>query len=208
MKLENIVNFIFELAQLKRIKHEGWRIAGVTELDTVGEHSLRAAQIGYILAHMEGYENPNEVCTMLVFHDIGECRIGDIHKVAIRYIEPNEKKAVEEQVLHLDKAGETIFNLWEQVEEKNTQAGIIAKDADYIEQAFTSKEYIEKGYSFAQAWIDNIEKALKTESAKKILQQLKISNSNDWWQHMKDVPTKQLYQTQPTSFHLNLKNFD
>ncbi len=93
MNTQNLINFIFELGQLKRIHHEGWKLAGVDTPDTVAEHALRAAQIGFILAKMEGYENPYEVCTMLVFHDIGEARVGDIHKVANRYVTVDEAGA-------------------------------------------------------------------------------------------------------------------
>lgn len=70
MTSKDILNFIFELGQLKRIKHEGWRLIGVKFPESVADHCLRAAQIGYILAKMEKYENPFEVCSMVVFHDI------------------------------------------------------------------------------------------------------------------------------------------
>jgi putative hydrolases of HD superfamily len=188
MDIKKVLNFFFELAQLKRIKHEGWRIAGITELDSVGEHSLRAAQIAYVIARMEKYPDPNEVCTMTVFHDIGECRIGDIHGVARRYIEADELGAVKDQMAPMHEVGEKILSLWEQVENRDTQAGIIAKDADYLEQALTAKEYIEKGYEFANDWINNIERAVKTESAKQIVSILRESNSNDWWQGLKKLP--------------------
>ena len=42
---------------------------------------------------------------MLIFHDIGECRIGDIHRVANRYINSDEERAVKEQTEKLDKIG-------------------------------------------------------------------------------------------------------
>lgn len=57
----------------------------IKQPDTVAEHSLNAAQIGYILAKME-WADANKVATMLVWHDIAETRIGDMHKVAIWYI--------------------------------------------------------------------------------------------------------------------------
>lgn len=50
ISLKKIITFIFELVQLRRIKHEGWRLVGIDNPESVAEHSLRAAQIGYILA--------------------------------------------------------------------------------------------------------------------------------------------------------------
>ena len=51
--LKNQINFLFELGQLKRVKHEGWRLVGVEHPESVAEHSLRAAQIGYVIAALE-----------------------------------------------------------------------------------------------------------------------------------------------------------
>lgn len=189
MNITDILHFFFEIGNLRRIKHEGWRVTGVEDPESVADHSLRAAQIGYILAEMEEYENPMEICTMLVFHDIGECRIGDIHKIANRYIEnTNEDKAVKDQLSPLKNTGNKLFSLWKQVEMKHSQAGIIAKDSDLLEQALTAKEYLEKGYKAAIGWIENIEKLIQTNSAKKILEQLDSMNSYDWFQGIKKIP--------------------
>jgi len=187
MENKNILNFFFELGQLRRIEHEGWRLAGIDHPESVADHTLRAAQVAYVLAHMEGYQNPAEVCAIVVFHDIGECRVGDIHKVANRYVTSDEGRAVKEQLEKLDVLGEDIYSLWKQVEHKDTKAGIIAKDADLLEQAVMGKEYLERGYTFAQDWINNVSKRLQTKSAKRLLAGLKDSHSNDWWQGLKKL---------------------
>ncbi|MBM3204648.1 HD domain-containing protein [Candidatus Uhrbacteria bacterium] len=184
---KEILNFFFELGQLRRIKHEGWRLAGIEYPDSVAEHSLRAAQIGLVLAHLETYENPLEVCAMLVFHDIGECRIGDLHKVANRYVQVDEDRAVKEQLVSLGEVGESIYTLWKQVEHKDTRAGIIAKDADYVEQGILAKEYVERGYVSAEDWIKNTSRAVKTDSAKRLLAELPHTTSTDWWHGLKKL---------------------
>ncbi len=187
MDKKQLVKFIYELGQLKRIRHEGYSLIGVDRLETVAEHSLRAAQIGYFLALLEAYPNPFEVVTTLVFHDIGECRVGDVHKVARRYVDSHEDMAVKDQTKRLGEAGAEIFRLWRAIDEKKTPLGIITKDADYLEMAFTSKELLEKGYEFAKDWLDNIKKVLKTKSAHDLLMQLKKTNSNEWWQGLKKI---------------------
>ncbi|MBI5228593.1 HD domain-containing protein [Candidatus Micrarchaeota archaeon] len=187
MEEKKIMNFIFELGQLKRIKHEGWRIIGVENPETVGEHALRAAQIGFILAKLENYENPFEVCSIVVFHENEECRTGDIHKVANRYVIAEKEKVVKEQVEKLEGIGKEIFELWKQAEYQNTKAGIIAKDADLLEMAVTAKEYVERGLHYAQDWINNVSKTLQTESAKALLNSLKDTDSNSWWQGLKKI---------------------
>lgn len=184
---KDILNFLFELGQLRRIKHEGWRVIGIEHPESVAEHSLRAAQIGFILAKLENYPNPEQVCTMIVFHDIGEARVGDIHKLAKRYITIDKAKATQEQLEILGKLKNDLFDYWNQVETQETVAGIIAKDADFLEQAVMAKEYWERGYVGAQRWIDNVAKALQTESAKQLLASLKEVNSYDWCLNLKSM---------------------
>lgn len=187
MNEKNLLNLIFEFGHMRRIKHEGWRFAGVDDPESIADHSLRAAQIAYFLAKMEGYENPHEIVSMLVFHDIGECRVGDIHKVANRYVDADEEGAVADQMKTLDGEGDEVLDLWRQFENKSSKAGIIGKDADYLEQAITGKEYLEKGHTMAQDWITNIGPYLKTESAQKLFAQLQEVNSYDWWQGLKKL---------------------
>lgn len=91
---------MFEMQHLKAIKHEGWRIIGVQFPDSVAEHSLCAAQIAYVLAKMEGAD-ALRVTAMLVWHDMAETRIGDLHKVATHYIKGKdvfEDRVMEDQL--------------------------------------------------------------------------------------------------------------
>lgn len=180
--IKNIVNLIFEAFHLKIIKHEWWKIAWIKDPDSVAEHSLNAAQIGYILAKME-WADANKVATMLVWHDIAETRIWDFHKIAAKYI--TNKKEIEKNIMNdqfnLFEFKEDIFKLFEEYEEKTTLEWMIAKDADYLEVAFQWKIYLESWYKDTQNWIDNVWKALKTPSAKAIWEEMTKSSFTDWW---------------------------
>jgi putative hydrolase of HD superfamily len=190
MDIKKVVNFIFELNQLKRQPHIGFQLAGVENPDSVAEHAFRAAQIGYVLAVMEGDVDAEKVVTMLVIHDNGEARVGDQHKLAARYVtkKEGEAQAFQDQLSGL---GEQLGGKWDkyifEYSERNTKEGIIAKDADWLETAFQAKEYADLGYSAAQDWIDNVEKALETGSAKQVLARMKETHFTDWWQGLKKM---------------------
>jgi len=186
MSHKPLIKFIFEMAQLRRIKHEGLRFAGVDHPLSVADHALRSAQIAFFLAKMEKYENPYEVVTMMVFHDIGECRIGDIHKVASRYIKADEEGAVRDQVRPLED-GDEILSLWRQCDKRTSVPGVIAKDADYLEKAFTAKEYLETGHMTTDDWIQTVKKHLQTKSAKTLLAEMVKMRSTDWWDGLKKI---------------------
>lgn len=187
MASKNIISFFYEMGQLARVKREGWRLLGIEHPESVADHTLRAAQIGWVLAHMEGYENPNEVAAILLFHDIGETRIGDIHKLANRYIQANEARAVQEQVSRLDTIGDAVFALWEQIESRSTAAGVLAKDADLLELAVRAREYAEQGHDGAQEWFDTARQRVQTESAKNLIKQLTEVSPSSWWHGLKKI---------------------
>jgi putative hydrolase of HD superfamily len=191
---KKITNFIFELNHLKYQRHSGLQLAGAKNLDSVAEHAWRAAQIGYILAEFEGV-NPEKVATMLVIHDNGEARTGDQNKVSARYFSTHtaEQSAFNDQLKSLtDSIAKKWKGYFNEFENRNTKEGVVAKDADWLEVAFQAKEYVDLGYKAAQDWINNVEKALETNSAKKILKEMKKSNFTDWWQGLKKMTYKKL----------------
>lgn len=190
MNIKSIVNFIFELGQLKRIRHEGWRIIGVDNPETVAAHCLRAAQIGYLLAIMEGYKNPYEVVTAVVFKDIGECRLGDIHRTASRYIKnvkEFEEQAIQEQLTPIPEIKKDIYRLWNETDFRKTVMGTIAKDANMLEMAFTAQELIDQGNIGATQWRDNFKTVLRTKSALILFKELGELGSNNWWQKINSL---------------------
>ncbi len=160
---------------------------GIANSNSIADHSLRAAQIAFILAKMEGYENPFEPCVMNVFHEMTETRIGDLHKLAQKYIQIDHEKIVKEQTENLGEIGKDLMILFENSEFEKTTAGIIAKDADRLEHAFNAKEHVDRGVLAAQDWIDNARKVLKTKSALKLLNELEKGDSNEWWKGLKKI---------------------
>jgi len=184
MKTRDIVDFIYEVGQLKRIPHIGWIHAGIRDPERVGEHAFRASQIAYILAELEGAD-PNKTSLMTLIHDNGEARIGDHDLLTQYYVdaEAAEHQAFEDQ---LSKLPETIAKRWLELfrerEAKETIEAKCSKDADMLEQAFQAKEYLDQGYPYTQKWIDNVAKALHTESARKILEEMEKRGFMDWVQ--------------------------
>lgn len=178
-----LTNFLFELGMFKKFEHCGTKFAGIKHPDTLGEHTCRAAQIGYALAMAEN-ANPEKVAMMCLFHDIGEIRIGDAHRISKRYIDTaaGEKTAVLEQTRDLpeDLKGR-ILSLWNEFDEAKTHDGQVARDADFLETILQAKEYLDTGYKAAERWLENGSTYLKTESAKKLFKEIQETHFSDWW---------------------------
>ncbi len=183
----DIVKYLFEAGQLKRVRRSGWWMIGVEHPESIAEHSFRAAIVGYLIGKMEGVD-ANKVALMALFNDMHEARLNDLHKVGHRYIDfrKAEKKAFEEQVERLPKdIAKEIKGNFLQFQSDSTKEGIVARDADLIECALQAKEYIDKGFKDAQDWLNNIRKHVKTNSAKKLLDSIEKGDSNSWWKGLK-----------------------
>jgi len=185
--IKKVVNLIFEALHLKQIKHEWVRLAGVKFPDSVAEHSLNAAQIWYMLAHME-WVDPNKVASMMIRHDIAETRIWDIHKVQARYL---DKKGAEDSAINDQMKDvpwwDDIISLFAEYKAWETDLAKVARDANYLEMAFQAKIYVQTWYTEAQDWIKNVWWALQTESAKQIREEMQQSSFTDWRQWLKKL---------------------
>ena len=196
MDKEKIVKFLSEIQMLKRVKHEGVRLAGVNEPDSIAEHSCLCAQIAFLLGKLEG-ANAEKCAMICLFHDNEEARIGDHHKVASRYCNTKEiERAAEKDHFSLfpSPLNEELFSLQEEKRNRNTKEGIIAQDADWLEVAIQAKIYLEQGHKGCQAFLDNVEKALETKSAKEILKDIISGDdfTNCWWKELQKMTYEKL----------------
>lgn len=144
---------------------------------------------------MEGDADPEKVVTIIMVHDNAETRIGDQDKVAARYYSNGEAevKAFIEQTELLPEAIQEKWQAYfDEYENRTSKEGIIAKDADWLEQAFQAKEYVDIGYKAAQNWIDNIVEAIETKSAKKIIAKMQEVEFTDWYKDLKKMTYKKL----------------
>lgn len=195
--LKNVSKFFAEIGNLARIKRTGPILAGVKDPENLAEHVARTSQIAYILAYLEGVD-PERTAAIILFHDNGEIRVGDQHKIASRYfdISKAEDKAFKEQANNLpDKLKQRIISLRKEHQERKTKEGIVARDADWLESAIEARELIEQGHAGMQSWIDNVKKALETESAKQLLEYIDNEKDflNSWWQGLNKMTYKKLH---------------
>ncbi len=180
--MKDISKFIFEVGTLKRIKRGWLKSEGVGNPESVAEHTYRNVIVGYILAKLEGAD-VEKVVKMCLFHDIPEVRIGDIDKVAQRYVDKSETemKVLEDQLRNLPESiSSEILSIMIEFFEKRSKEAIVARDADILELLFQAKEYADVGYTGTEYWLEQNSKLLKTESAKNLFAELMTQNAFSW----------------------------
>ena len=168
---KELLNLAFEIGLLKRVIRTGWQNKGVTNPESVAEHTWRVAMLGMMLAPQ--YElDQNRVIKMAMVHDLGEAAIGDvIWEQGKKIIGSREEKHKDEQ-----QAVENMFKdnphfseyveLWKDFEAQETAEAKFVKQLDKLEMAIQAYEYEQEGHearSLDEFW-DNAEKYLKGNS--------------------------------------------
>jgi putative hydrolases of HD superfamily len=179
--------YLYEIGQLKLVKRSGWWLAGITDPESVAEHSFRTAHIGFILAIMEGAD-PGETVMMCLFHDIHESRMTDLHKVSQAYLDKKdaESRITEDQAGFLtEQAGGRMAELIRKMERNDTLEAALAHDADALECLIQACEYRSRGYQDVQDWIDSSLNKLKSQTAHEIARDCLDNPPSSWWQNLK-----------------------
>jgi putative hydrolase of HD superfamily len=177
------VNLIFELAQLRQEARHGWQRI-FENPESVAEHIQRAAVLGFLISYREGFSDPDKIAAMILFHDMHETRTGDADVFQRKYLKMDESGAAKDQLKNLGAIGKKILKMWQEVENVNTTAGKIAKDAEILEMAFTARELIVRGNADAQSWIESIRPRLKTKSGRELLETINLTDPSDWWKNI------------------------
>jgi putative hydrolase of HD superfamily len=180
-ELAQLTGFVYEIGLLKRYKRTGWLIAGVSDPESIADHSFRAATLAGIIAAMEGAD-PERAALLSLFHDSQETRLTDIPYLAKWYVKraPNEEVTADQTRGLPAPVAEMISRTVAEYEQKTSQEARCARDADKLECLIQAIEYREHGNENVQPWIDSSLAALQTTSAKNLAAEALNTRSLDW----------------------------
>ena len=177
--MKNIANFLFEAGMLKRTPRSGFQFLG-TGAESVAEHIFRTTYIGYALGKLAKSVNVDRMIKMCLFHDLPEARTGDLNYVNKKYVEANEKKAVQDLAATLP-FGNELKELIQEFSDGKTEEAKLARDADQLEMILALKEYKDLGNTYADEWLSFSLKRLQTDSAKELAATILETDSSLWW---------------------------
>ncbi|AMQ18354.1 HD domain-containing protein [Thermococcus peptonophilus] len=163
-----MLGLFVELGNLKKLKRTGWVLRGVSNPESIADHSFRTALITLFLADelkRRGVEiNPDKALRIALIHDIGEARITDIPQPALKYVDKSEaeRKAVED-LLKTSPLPEEYYQLWLEYEEGSTPEGRLVRFADKLEMLIQALEYESAGASGLDEFWSTLESIRKSE---------------------------------------------
>jgi len=179
VEFKSIADFLFEVGMLKRTPRSGFQFLG-TGKETVAEHSLRCAVIGYVLARMSGRVSTEKVVLMCLFHDLVEARTGDLNYVNKKYVQADEEAALKDMTADLP-FGDEILQLTLEFNQHSTPESDDAHDADQIEMILQLKELGDLGNRYSKDWISAAVKRLRTENGKRLARSILNTDFSAWW---------------------------
>lgn len=180
-ELTRLTDFAYEMGLLKRYPRTGWLVAGVSEPESIADHSFRAAALASVLAVMEGAD-PQRAALLSLFHDSQETRLTDIPYLAKRYVTraPNEEVTAGQTRGLPDAVAGMVSGAVAEYERKTSLEARCARDADKLDCLLQAVEYREQGNENVQPWIDSSLAALQTTSAKRLADEALSRRSLDW----------------------------
>ena len=181
--MSRLVEFLYELGMLKKTPRMGWLTIGISDAESIADHSFRTAIIGYALARLAKADE-DKVVKLCLFHDLHETRIGDLNALNLRYLRKEEERAVKEIVSELP-FGEELIALSREFSDGKTLESVLARDADRLEMIVQAKEYMEEGNPLAEEWIKSAIPKLQTDYAKELAEEVLKTPPSAWWKRYK-----------------------
>lgn len=186
--MEELVKYIYEMGHLKKVKRSGWWLTGVSNPESVAEHSFRVGIIGYILAKLEGAD-PMKIMALCLFHDTHESRVNDAHNVLSKYVEWKgvEKRVIDDLSKNLPtEIRSDIAGFLDEIQKRDSVDAHIERDADLLECIFQAREYQSQGFKDVDIFISHIMGLLTTSSAQKIAKACLQIEPKEWWERYND----------------------
>lgn len=191
IKDKKIVNFLFEIGTMRKLPRIHQQVLLSQDLsDNISTHSYRVSLIAWFLAKLEKAD-PYKTMMMGFLHDIKEVRSGDHNYIHKKYVKIFEDEISKDQLGDLPFSD--LYEIDSEFEERKSKEAIIAKDADLLDQMLLLKEYSHQGNKEADIWLNgkgdgnhiNIQyQSLKTESAKKLGQEILKGEVTGWWKNI------------------------
>ncbi|CAD5244798.1 HD domain-containing protein [Thermococcus camini] len=164
----SLLDLFLEAGNLKRLPRTGWLLRGVSNPESIADHSYRVALITLFLADelkAKGFEiDVERALKIALLHDLAEARVTDIPLTAQYYLDKGkaEKKAAMELFIKTSNPRE-YFRLWREYEEGLSLEGRLVKFADKLEMLIQAYEYERTGFSNLDEFWGALEKLRESE---------------------------------------------
>ncbi len=178
--MKDIARLLFEARMLKEIPRSGYGFLGAGK-ESVAEHTFITSFIACVMSRLTPEVDALKLLTMCLVHDLAEARTGDLNTVQKKYVVADEQRAISDAERG-SGLGSFMSDLLREFREGETPEARLANDADQLSFIIDLKALAEIGYGPPRKWLPAVMDRLKTETGKKICEDVMETDWDDWWQ--------------------------
>ena len=90
-----VLDLLLELQTLDRVPRSGYFLRGISDCESISEHTFQVAMLVWLLAAEEPSVDRGRAVELALLHDLAELRIGDLPRTATTYLPAEVKHAAE-----------------------------------------------------------------------------------------------------------------
>jgi len=154
-----LLDLLLEVQNLDRIPRLGYLLSGVSDPESVSEHTLHVAFLVWVVGeHIPNLDRLRAIEIAMV-HDLAELRIGDFPRTASRYLPEGAKTTAEAAAVEEILAPLTprMRALWEEYREAETVEARLVKSCDKLQMMLKVHLYESQGNQGLARFWDNPE---------------------------------------------------
>lgn len=178
MSLEKEINLIRDIGRTKRVKRSGWVREGITEAESVADHSYRVAVMAMVFGARLGV-NTDKLVKMALLHDLAEGITGDLvteRGVNIDSRSSDEKEKLEAVTLNeifANVPNEGFIEIYKEIAGADTAEAKILKQLERLEMAVQALEYEEQYGKDLSEFFENASQYISQSYLKEMLDVVK-----------------------------------
>lgn len=170
--MTDLIDLIFHVYHLKQLPRTGWLFAGISNPESIADHSFATAVLTLILGNRvndawqdENLSAPLDVgyaVQMALLHDMAESVLTDLPHRSTKMLGRESKRRAESRIIDTLFAGITgaayYENLCQEYSEVSSPEARLVKDTDKLEMVFQAHRYEEQRgqVNLAEFWRGHI----------------------------------------------------
>jgi putative hydrolase of HD superfamily len=146
MSTSPVLQLLLDAHRLKRVPRSGWVMRGVTDAESVADHTYGVAFIALILAEMVNQRlDRAKLLTIALLHDLSESVTSDLPTPATVHFPSGAKRDAETRILNQLLSGlpcaEQWHSWWQEFEDRASIEGRLVRDADRLDMLIQAHVY-------------------------------------------------------------------
>lgn len=153
----DLLDLLLEVQNLDRIPRLGYLLRGVSDPESVSEHTWHVVFLVWVLSESISDIDRLRALEIAMVHDIAELRIGDFPRTASRYLPDGAKQAAEAAAVEeiLAPLPARMRSLWAEYQAGESREARLVKACDKLQMMLKVQLYESQGAKGLRRFWDN-----------------------------------------------------